>query len=175
MQYTERLIQPLTQKELEALADALTNDDWYIDSGMFRAFLFICETGLSWEDVNLLKWTQIDRDKGLLIHDYDRLGGQPAMKLSELALSYLPAQESDKVFPNLYLGGVTKRRDARCNIDLYIWAKKAKLKRDFGYYAALTTFVDQKRSMLIGDKEIADRMNITEHDISPLFWIPRQN
>lgn len=170
MQYADRLIKPLTRKELEALADALTNEDWCIGAGMFRAFLFICETGLSWEDLYLLKWTQIDRNKGLLIHDYDRLDGQPAMKLSELALSYLPAQESNKVFPNLSLGDVAKPKGRTwCNFDLYIWAQRAKLKRDFCYYAAITTFVAQQRSMLVGDKEIAGRMNITEHDICSLF------
>ncbi|EBV5176460.1 TPA: hypothetical protein OL568_002366 [Citrobacter freundii] len=158
---------PLTQYELNALTASLSSKEFQHD--VFRAFLFVCATGLSWEDVYLLKWTQVDRENSLLVHEYERINGHQTQCLSQFALNVLPKQKSSKVFPDLHIKTIQDRYSKWGLFDLWVWGMKSNIKRRFCLETARPTFVAHMRAQLFDEHEIANMLNITESDLRSIY------
>lgn len=173
MRYHSPLHDPLTQDELNALRASLSAKEFQHD--LFRAFLFVCETGLSWEDVYLLKWTQIDRENHLLVHDYERINGHQTQRLSQFALNVLPEQSSSKVFPDLHFELIQDRYGEWCSSDLWVWGKRSNIKRGFCLEAAGATFVTKMTAQHVDEHELAKMLNITELDLRWIYPISSFN
>ncbi|EBZ7082992.1 hypothetical protein U0282_004018 [Salmonella enterica] len=169
MRNNSPLYHPLTYDEINVLRASLSAKKFQHD--LFRAFLFICETGVSWEDVTLLKWTQIDRESHILFYDYERVNGYQTQRLSQFALNVLPEKNSNKVFSDLHCDFFPNPYGEWQSSDMLAWGQECNIKRRFCLETAGATFVTQMTAQSFDEHEIAKMLNITVLDLRMIYPI----
>lgn len=151
-----------------------------------RAFLFSCLTGLRWSDINLLDWSELQREGGnwKIVFHQQKTKGLQYHYISEQAKSLLgnEIQNSGRIFSGL-------RYSAYMNTAISQWTLKAGVHKTITFHCARHTFATMQLTLgtdlftvskLLGHSEIRttqiyakviDQKKIDAANILPKFEI----
>lgn len=98
-----------------------------------KAFLWCCMTGMARADMVLLKWSDIDRSRRQLKYKRAKNGLVVVVDLTDTALSLLPEEKTNRVFPDL-------ASDSYCSRIIRNWAKRSGVDKKISWYSARHSF-----------------------------------